>query len=115
MCAIRRRRGRRHALDDERAASDSDHARVIHATILIRVQASAHKTELASIRDGILVVRVAAHPHDGQANAALCRFLADRVGVRASRVSIVRGHRTRDKLIQIEDLEQAIVDQRLGL
>lgn len=90
-------------------------SRVAHATIPVRVQASARRTELVSVRDGVLVVRVAARAHEGQANTALCRFLADRVGIRASRVGIVRGHRSRDKLIQIEDVDQETAELKLGL
>ncbi|MCW2971679.1 MAG: hypothetical protein JWO23_2806, partial [Solirubrobacterales bacterium] len=48
------------------------------------------------------VVRVAAPALDGRANRALCRLFADRLGVAHSRVVIVRGHRSREKLIQVE-------------
>jgi uncharacterized protein YggU (UPF0235/DUF167 family) len=56
---------------------------------------------------------VVAPPLDGRANDALCRLVADRLGVRASRVCVVRGHRSRDKLLQVEGIGQALVDDAL--
>jgi uncharacterized protein YggU (UPF0235/DUF167 family) len=47
-------------------------------------------------------VRVTAPPVDGKANAALCALVADRVGVAAGRVSVVRGASSRDKVVRVE-------------
>jgi hypothetical protein len=49
-------------------------------------------------------VRVTAPPVDGRANEALCRLLAKRAGVARGRVTVVRGERSRDKLVRIEGL-----------
>jgi uncharacterized protein (TIGR00251 family) len=79
-------------------------------TISIRVQPRARSDELVGLRDGVLVVRVTAPPLDGRANEAVCRLLADVLGVRVSRVSIVRGERARDKVVAVEGLDQAAAD-----
>ena len=52
-----------------------------------------------------LVVRVTAPPVDGRANRAVCKLVAQRAGVAASRVSVVRGARSRDKLVAVEGVE----------
>jgi uncharacterized protein (TIGR00251 family) len=81
----------------------------------VRLQPHARRTELVGERGGALVVRVTAPPVDGKANAALCAFLADRLGVPASRVSVVRGAGTRDKVVQVEGVEPAAMRAALGL
>jgi uncharacterized protein (TIGR00251 family) len=85
------------------------------ATISVRVQVRARKDELAAVRDGVLVVRLTAPPLDGRANESLCQLLADRLGIRASRVTILRGHRSRDKLVRVAEVDQATVDSALGV
>jgi len=56
---------------------------------------------------------VAAPPEDGRANQAVERLMARALGVHARDVRIVRGFGTRDKLIEIDGLEPARVDQAL--
>jgi uncharacterized protein YggU (UPF0235/DUF167 family) len=55
------------------------------------------------------VVRVTAPPVDGKANAALCAFVADRAGVPPSRVSVIRGTTSRDKVVRVEGAEAEAV------
>ena len=116
-CAIRWRRGRRQALDEERGASDSDHARVVHATIAIRERASARRPQLCVCsRRQSSVVRVAGAPARGtRERGTLSISGRPRWRPRLPREHRSRSSNARDKLIQIEGLEQAIVDQRLGL
>ena len=68
----------------------------------VRVSARAHRDEVSHERDGRLVIRLTAPPVGGAANAALCRLIARRAGVPRSRVTIVRGHSSRDKLVRVE-------------
>ena len=58
-------------------------------------------------------LRVAAPPEDGRANQAVERLMARALGVHERDVRIVRGFGTRDKLIEIDGLELARVDQAL--
>lgn len=81
------------------------------------VKPSAVRTEvwgLDPVRHGI-VVRVAAKPTEGAANAELLRFLASRLEVPSSSLRIVGGHRSRRKTIAVRGLSQDGVEQRLGL
>ena len=55
-------------------------------------------------------MRVMAPPLDGRANDAVCRLLARALGVRASDVTILRGERTRDKVVAIDGVDQAAAD-----
>jgi uncharacterized protein (TIGR00251 family) len=78
---------------------------VAETRIAVRLQARARRDELVGIRDGVLLARVSAPPIDGRANDVLCRLIARRAGVAPSRVTIVRGQRSRDKLVRIEGLD----------
>jgi uncharacterized protein (TIGR00251 family) len=82
--------------------------------VLLRVQASARHNELVGFREGALIVRVTAPAIDGRANESLRRLLAKRLRVPTSAVTIVRGHRSRDKLIEIDGLDRSSVDKVLG-
>ena len=53
-------------------------------------------------RDGVLQVSVAAAPVEGKANAALCKLIAKRAGVARGQVSVIRGERSREKVVRVE-------------
>jgi uncharacterized protein len=85
------------------------------ATIAVRVQARARRDEIVAARDGVIVVRVTAPALEGRANRAVCRLVADRLGVAPGQVAIIRGERYRDKLLEVSGVEQATADAALGL
>ncbi|MGQ9647023.1 MAG: DUF167 domain-containing protein [Thermodesulfobacteriota bacterium] len=67
----------------------------------IYLQPKASKNEIVGpYRDGIRV-RVTAAPVEGKANEGLLRFLAKELGVSLSSMEIVKGHRSREKIIRI--------------
>jgi uncharacterized protein (TIGR00251 family) len=81
------------------------------ARIAVRVHASARRDELVGIRDGVLIVRVTAPAIEGRANESLCRLIAKRVRVPRSSVAVIQGHRSRDKVVQINGANrQAVLD-----
>jgi uncharacterized protein (TIGR00251 family) len=86
----------------------------------VRLQPRARREEVVGERAGALVIRVTAPPVDGKANAALCAFVARVAGVASSRVSVVRGHGSRDKVVRVEGVEEmalrrALIGQRTDL
>jgi uncharacterized protein len=85
------------------------------AHLRVRVQPRAKRDEVVGERAGAVVVRLAAPPVDGKANAALCAFLAKAAGVRRSQVTIVRGAMARDKVVRVEGVAEADLRRALGL
>ena len=79
----------------------------------VRVTARASRDELAGLRDGVLHVRVTAPPVDGRANQAVCRLIARAVGVGRTSVSVVRGERSRDKVVRVDGVEPEAALRRL--
>lgn len=74
------------------------------AELTVRLKPRAKRNAIVGERDGALHVSVAAAPVDGQANAALCKLIAKRVGVARGHVSVIRGERSREKVLRIEGL-----------
>jgi uncharacterized protein YggU (UPF0235/DUF167 family) len=74
-------------------------AGVCEVTIAVRARPGARRDEIVGVRDGLLVVRISAPALEGRANQALCRLIARRLGIRRSRVRVIRGERWRDKLV----------------
>lgn len=63
-----------------------------------------------------LVVRVTVAPDRGQANAAVCRTVAEALGVPKSAVTVVRGATSRHKLLEVAALgEQEGLRRLTGL
>jgi uncharacterized protein (TIGR00251 family) len=79
------------------------------------VQPRAGRDEIAGERRGAALVRVTAPPVDGKANAALVKLIAKQAGVARGRVTIVRGQRSRDKLVRVEGIGEAELRRALGL
>jgi uncharacterized protein YggU (UPF0235/DUF167 family) len=63
----------------------------------------------------VLPVRVTAPPVDGRANAALCRLLARELGVARTRVTVVGGHTSREKVVAVEGVDPAELRRLLNL
>jgi uncharacterized protein len=84
------------------------------AEIRVRVTTRASREQLAGLRDdGVLLARISAPPVDGRANQALCKLIARAAGVAPSKVSIVRGEHSRDKLVRVEGVERAALRDAL--
>jgi uncharacterized protein len=62
-----------------------------------------------------VLVRVTEPPLEGRANAALLKLIARRARVAKGRVSIVRGARSRHKLVRIEGMGDAELRRALRL
>jgi uncharacterized protein (TIGR00251 family) len=70
-------------------------------TLTLHIQPGAKKTEVAGLYGDALKIRLAAPPVDGKANAALIAFVADRLGVARSAVSLKSGQTSRRKVIEV--------------
>jgi uncharacterized protein (TIGR00251 family) len=82
-------------------------------TLAVRIQPRAASDEIVGERNGALVVRLTAPPVEGRANDALCRLLARHLRVAPSRISLLKGARSRDKLVQVEGLTTKEIAQAL--
>jgi hypothetical protein len=79
----------------------------------VHVVPRARVTAVAGRHGDALKIRLAAPPVDGAANAELVRFLAERLGVPRSAVTIAAGQGGRRKIVKIEGVETAAVVRTL--
>jgi uncharacterized protein (TIGR00251 family) len=85
------------------------------AQLAVRVQARAGRDEIVGERARAVVVRVSAPAIEGRANEALCKLIARRAGVARGAVSVIRGERSRDKVVRVEGIDGAELRQALCL
>ena len=79
----------------------------------MRVQPKASRNQVDGFEEGTLRLRVTAPPTEGKANAEVIALLAKTLGVSKSRLEIVRGHSSRDKVVSVKSLTEQEVQQRI--
>jgi uncharacterized protein (TIGR00251 family) len=82
--------------------------------ISVVVSPGARSSEVIGAHGDGWKVRVAAPAEGGRANAALCRLLADALGVPAAGVRVVAGASSRRKLVEVAGLDANEIADRLG-
>ena len=97
------------------AASSPVRAYRTGVRIDLRVIPRAPRTIVDGLRDARLVVRVAAPPVDGAANAAVIDAMAERLGVGRRAVAIVAGESARNKTVTVDGISVGAARARLGL
>ena len=84
-------------------------------TLDLKTIPNAPRDEIAGWLGGALKVKVHAPALDGRANDALLAFLAAKLGVPRRAVTLVRGDKSRHKVVRVDGLALAEVQARLGL
>lgn len=75
-----------------------------YVLVRVRVQPKASREALVREPDGRIRVALTAPPVEGAANKALCAFLAKRLGIAKSLVSLHSGEKSREKTVRIEGI-----------
>ncbi|MGE5283622.1 MAG: DUF167 domain-containing protein [Actinomycetota bacterium] len=85
------------------------------ATLSVRVTPRSGKEGIAGFEGGVLRIRLNAPPVEGQANAALVRFLSKALGVPKSRIALVAGDRGRNKIVRVDGITRDALFAALDL
>ena len=80
----------------------------------VRVIPRAGRSGFAGLRDGALLVRLAAAPVDGAANDELIALLAATLKIPKRDISLISGERSRTKRIRIAGMDRDQAIARLG-
>jgi uncharacterized protein len=80
----------------------------------LHIQPGSSRDEMAGWDGDTLRVRLRARAVEGKANRALLEFLADRLGLRPRQVELIKGERSREKLVEVELPSLEEVAARLG-
>jgi uncharacterized protein (TIGR00251 family) len=84
-------------------------------TLAVHVTPRARKNEIVGVAGEAIKVRLAAPPVEGAANAALCAFLAEQLGVRKSAVTLVAGQTSRHKVVRVDGVTADKVQARFAV
>ena len=83
------------------------------ATLRIHVVPNAKIENVVGEHGGAIKIKLRAPAVAGKANAALVDFLAKRLKFPARAIVLVRGQKSRDKLVRIDGLSKEDVQRRL--
>ena len=81
----------------------------------VKVVPGASRTRCQGELEGRLKIAVASPPEAGQANKALCAFLASQLGIRKSAVTVESGHTSSLKIIRIQNLQASHIRHALAM
>lgn len=73
--------------------------------LAVKIIPNARKSEVVSVKEEELNLRIAAIPADGRANKELIRFLSKTLKIPKSRISILSGEKSRHKKLLLEIAE----------
>jgi uncharacterized protein (TIGR00251 family) len=88
---------------------------VPHCTLAIKAVPNAPRSEVCGWLGEALKIKIHAPPVEGQANAVLCKFLADQLDLPRRAVTLLRGESARQKVVRIDGLTLGVVCARLGV
>jgi hypothetical protein len=71
-------------------------------TIYFKVKPNARKNEILRDSSGNITIRIKAPAQDGKANEAICKYLGEAFGVPKSHITILSGHTSPHKKVEIE-------------
>jgi len=83
------------------------------ATLRFHIVPNAKIDKVAGEHGGAIKVKLRAPALEGKANEALITFLAERLKVPARTIVLVRGQKSRDKLVRIDGLDEEEARRRL--
>ncbi len=84
-------------------------------TLALKAIPNAPRNEVVGWLGDALKVKVHAPALEGRANEELCEFLADALGLPRRAVTVLRGDKSRQKLVRLEGLTLAEARTRLGV
>ena len=72
----------------------------------VKVKPSAKEEKVEKVSENSFYISVKAPPREGRANEAVLRALAKYFDCPVSDVSLVQGHKSRQKIVEVIDLPQ---------
>src|SRR3989338_6466285 len=76
------------------------------------VKPGARECQVTAV-DEAVHVRIAAPPRDGEANQRLTEFLAEVIGTKARNITVVHGHKSREKTVSIENVDAQQIESSI--
>lgn len=74
------------------------------AIIKVKVIPGSNENKIAGMWQDMLRIKVTAQPEDGKANKACIELISEKLGTQKNRIRLLKGHTSREKLIEISGL-----------
>ena len=74
----------------------------------VRVRPRTSRSEIEGVTDGQLRLKLRSAPVENQANEEAVRLLSDALGLPRSRISLIRGAKSRDKVFHLQGDPEAL-------
>jgi len=81
--------------------------------VYLKVQPSSSKRELVFRDDGTVKAYLNSAPENNKANKELVKYLAEILGISKSSVKIIKGHKTKNKVVEISGLSAADFSKKI--
>ncbi len=81
----------------------------------IKAIPGARRPGLGGLIGDRLKVKVNAPPEDGKANAAICRLIAAKLGLKLAQITVETGATDREKTLRLEGIDRTDAVRLLGL
>jgi uncharacterized protein (TIGR00251 family) len=85
----------------------------VSVVVDVKVIPRAGRTSLAGMRDGAVLIRLAAAPLEGAANSELIDFFSTLLDVPKRNITIISGEKSRQKRVRIDGVTAEIVSSLL--
>ncbi|PKK92189.1 MAG: hypothetical protein CVV64_01910 [Candidatus Wallbacteria bacterium HGW-Wallbacteria-1] len=83
------------------------------AILEVKATPRASSNALKGFRNNVLLIQVTAAPDRNRANEELIKLLAKTIGIPKSRITILRGHTSRNKTLSISGMSLAEIERIL--
>ena len=81
----------------------------------VKVSAGSSRKTISGLLDGKLKVKITAAPERGKANQALIHFLAQKLDIKKNNITIISGHTSPFKTIQVSNISKHTLLEKLNL
>jgi uncharacterized protein len=85
------------------------------ATIKVKVTPRSSKNAVVGIRGDGVAVKLTTPPVEGRANKDLIKFIAKKLGVSPSSVTILKGDTSREKVLLVRGADAETTRSKLGV
>lgn len=76
--------------------------------LLLHVKPNARDSSITEVGDAAISMRIAAAPREGEANTEVVKFVAKVLGKRKGDVTVVRGTKGRDKVVEVAGVGEGV-------
>lgn len=85
------------------------------AILTVKVVPGSSRTTIGGMLNNMLKIKISSPPEKGKANHCLIEFLAEKLGVKKSNISIISGQSSPVKSIKIQGISAETLSAKLGL